>query len=644
MKNTFTFLLYILGCTCLSAQNLNFSDTKFKKLLLTSNSTNSIAIDKNNNSIIIDENNDGEISLEEANRIKILNVRQDPNFKYKNPNELDHLKEVNEDYYNEHLPEDVHDLLLFKNLEEIYIHDTKSINLHFKDNDKIRIVKFLVDFPLVRVDRNLIFENCTAITNLRDVLALGTAFSSVTSNYSFINCTNVIPNDLELQNTFRELTIINTPVNSLSVRIVDSLTSFYSTKLTVKNVPTLKSVIIGRLVTLPYLDLANNENLEELIFVPSNDNRSATRETKFLNLKGNHNLKKIIGLNYETIDFSNDGLNNLEELDIALLNARKYNSNGLFIVFGNTKSVNLKGLPKLKKFIAFNQIFDSIDFSDNPLLEEIDLTNTIINFKSLDLSNFNHLKNVKINLITNPNSLDRYPSKLSNLNVNNNPSLEKLEFTNNPIRYFELNNNEKIENILFSNYLHSSVILDENTTFLITNNPKLNAINFSRHQFDSLDLSKNKSLKNIFFRNNNIDMNLLNIRNNNTENVDLKQLMKFRINTICVNDIDVENMQIKFPESNIITTCNDKETLSINNLKKDDVITIYPNPIQDNLTIKSSTEIKFIEIYSIAAERVLYKTVNSKTYNTSLVHLKPGNYILKINTNNEVQIKKIIKK
>lgn len=644
MKNIFTYLLYILGCTCLSAQNLNFSDAKFKKLLLTSNSTNSIAIDENNNSIIIDENNDGEISLEEANRIKILNVRQDPNFKYQDPSNI--YSQVNKEYYNEHLPEDIIDLLLFKNLEEIYVYDTKSANIHFKDNDKIRIVKFMFNLPLVKVDKTINFENCTAITNIKDILELAIEMSTSTNKFSFINCPNVIPNDLKLQNTFRELTIINTPVNSISIKKITSSTGHYLAKLTIKNVPTLKSVTLENGLRVPYLDLPNNVNLEELIFVRDNDNKFVTRKTEFLDLKGNHNLKKIIGLNYETIDFSNDGLSNLEELDIAVENRYKYYGHGDgYIYFGNTKSVNLNGLPKLKKFIAYNQLFDSIDFSNNPLLEEVDLTNTVLNLTSLDLSNLIHLSTITIENTIEPTGFNNF--KIINtriLKINNNPSLEKITIRNLSalLEHFELNNNKNLENISFSNRNDYKRNRNKNTFFLIANNPKLNTINLYQHQFYSLDLSKNKSLKNIFIRSNNIDMNFLNIRNNNTENVDFELYVRSRINTICVNDGQVESMQTQFPESNIITTCND-ETLSINDLKKNN-ITIYPNPIQDNLTVKSPTEIKFIEIYSIAGERVLYKTVNSKNYNTSLVHLKPGNYILKINTKNEVQIKKIIKK
>jgi len=643
MKNTFTFLLYILGCTCLSAQNLNFSDAKFKKLLLTSNSTNSIAIDENNNSIIIDENNDGEISLEEANRIKILNVRQDPNFKYEDPSNI--FSQVNEEYYNEHLPEDIIDLLLFKNLEEIYVYDTKSVNLHFKDNDKLKKLKFFMNTPAVFTDRTVIFENCTAITDLKDVY-IDAGPSIIKNRFSFINCPNVIPSDLLLRNFTSELTIVNTPIKSIKIEKVGA--SFSLNKLLINNIPTLKSVTISpNLGNELHLDLANNLNLEEILFLRDDFNSSPRQKIGFLNLEGNNNLKRIIGLNMTDVDLSNFGLINLEELDLSMYNRYKYYSSSGFIVFGDTKSINLKGLPKLKKLIAHNQSFDSIDLSDIPLLEEIDLTNTI-NLESLDLSNFNHLKNVKINLIYNSiSSLGMYSPKLRNLKINNNSSLEKVTIENlsTILEHFELNNNENIADISFlkSSIFGSDNYLNKNTTFLIANNTKLNAINLNQHQFESLDLSKNKSLKNIFIHDNNIDMNLLNIRNNNTENVDLKQFRKFQINTICVNDGQVESMQTQFPESNIITTCNDKETLSINDLKKNN-ITIYPNPIQDNLTIKSSTEIKFIEIYSIAGEKVLYKTVNSKTYNISLVHLKPGNYILKINTNNEVQIKKIIKK
>ncbi len=74
-------LLLTLSVGCFSvvySQNLNFSDVKFKALLLSSNTTNQIAKDFNGSSIAVDNNGDGEIQLSEAQQVKILNIRQGP--------------------------------------------------------------------------------------------------------------------------------------------------------------------------------------------------------------------------------------------------------------------------------------------------------------------------------------------------------------------------------------------------------------------------------------------------------------------------------------------------------------------------------------------------------------------------------------
>lgn len=64
------------------AQNLNFSDAKFKALILTSNASNGIAKNASGVSIAIDTNNDGEVQLSEAQNVVILDVKMDETQKY----------------------------------------------------------------------------------------------------------------------------------------------------------------------------------------------------------------------------------------------------------------------------------------------------------------------------------------------------------------------------------------------------------------------------------------------------------------------------------------------------------------------------------------------------------------------------------
>ena len=128
-------ILFTLSVSCFSiayAQNLNFADSKFKALILSSNSSNEIAKDLSGNPIAIDENGDGEIQVSEAQQVVILNVKMDETQKYDAV-----TGDINFPYYFSHLPESISDALLFTNIEELYIADTKNANISFINNTKI---------------------------------------------------------------------------------------------------------------------------------------------------------------------------------------------------------------------------------------------------------------------------------------------------------------------------------------------------------------------------------------------------------------------------------------------------------------------------------------------------------------------------
>ena len=665
MKKISIFLVCLIANNYSYGQNLNFSDAKFKKLLLTSNATNNIALDKDNKSFAIDVNNDGEISLDEANQVKILNLIQDPKFKYKSiknhgtEEEPELEYEINEEYYNEHLPNKIIDLLLFKNVEEIYLQDVNSVNISFKNNDKLKIFKYDVDYGTIvppehdSLDKNVTFENCSALVSFDNIYIApsGNTKNIITINNSPISGDVIVP-----FNSYTEITLINTLIKSLELN--------YSSPILLENVivtnnPNLKSIkynhSTNNLVAINHLtlDASNNPNLEEIYTNCNNDCDDSYSKFKNLKVKNNQNLKKIIGLDTEKIDFSTDGLINLEELDISY----NYKSSFLgYLEFGNTTSINLEGLPKLKKFIAKNQSFKSIDLSKTPLLEEINLTNTISHLKSLNLSDFKKLS--KINLNVYPYSYNNESPKIEikELKINNNNSLEQLEFfnLNQTLENFELRNNENLKSLKFNKTIYSNYLSNENTSFIISDNPKLESINLYEHKFISLDLSKNKSLKYLRIGENLGDIDLLNIRNGSSKEIEFdspyaniepddEELSKFpKITNICVNDRQVESMKKKYPKSNIITDCNN--SLSTNDINTN-TISIYPNPIKDYLEIKSLEAIKAIEMISSSGERIFSKSnINNNHFKTNLSNLKAGVYILKIETGNKIEIKKVIKK
>ncbi len=69
---------------------------------------------------------------------------------------------------------------------------------------------------------------------------------------------------------------------------------------------------------------------------------------------------------------------------------------------------------------------------------------------------------------------------------------------------------------------------------------------------------------------------------------------------------------------------------------------IWPNPTKEFLNIQCNTEIQSITVYNIIGQIVLNKKVNSKNFVLKTHDLLPGNYLLKITSDNNTFTKKII--
>lgn len=73
-------------------------------------------------------------------------------------------------------------------------------------------------------------------------------------------------------------------------------------------------------------------------------------------------------------------------------------------------------------------------------------------------------------------------------------------------------------------------------------------------------------------------------------------------------------------------------------------ISCYPNPVKNQLTIKTQEQIKMIEVCNILGESLFIKKIEAPEITVDLSSLKSDAYLLKlIKYNNEVIVKKIIK-
>lgn len=87
------------------------------------------------------------------------------------------------------------------------------------------------------------------------------------------------------------------------------------------------------------------------------------------------------------------------------------------------------------------------------------------------------------------------------------------------------------------------------------------------------------------------------------------------------------------------TTCG---TLSTSKFQSDN-FTYYPNPFTDILNLKSTKQIKRIEIYNVVGLQVFDDNFREEEININLAHFSKGAYFVKVYTENAIKTFKAIK-
>ncbi len=70
----------------------------------------------------------------------------------------------------------------------------------------------------------------------------------------------------------------------------------------------------------------------------------------------------------------------------------------------------------------------------------------------------------------------------------------------------------------------------------------------------------------------------------------------------------------------------------------------YPNPVGSQLTVEASEDIRSIEVFNLLGQRILSKDGSGRSIHTDLSSLAAGQYIVRIQTENAVESRKVIKK
>lgn len=481
-------ILFTLFVSCFSvvySQNLAFADSKFKALILSSNSTNNIAKDLNGNSIAIDANADGEIQPSEAQQVKILTIKL-PNFS------------------SNLVPDNISDATKFTNVEQLYINHTNNAVLNYTDNSKIKKVKFIYIGDVMPTTINYSFNNCSALQNLNDVIT-----SPYTSSYP--PAINTIPQILTVKNCsqvngtqniegiLEELSVENSPITNLSINV-----GLEFKKLSVPNLSSLDNIeLINGFNFYPSQGvqlIANNCSNLQQILTSGNYYNNFMVYISSINVNGCSNLKKLKGLNYPNVDLSNAGLINLEELDCAYYNRYGYTgSYGGYVTLGNVNSVNLTGLPGLKKFLAYNQPITTINFAAAPLLAEIDVVNSVCFMTNLNVSNLPNL--ITLNAYRGAPNDNIIPINLQQVNAQNCTSLVNLNLSGNyDLKGLNLQNCSSLQSLYSGNNLPGSSVFNnfpELTHLNIQQCTSLEELGISYTKISSLNTSDCTALKSI---------------------------------------------------------------------------------------------------------------------------------------------------
>ncbi len=88
---------------------------------------------------------------------------------------------------------------------------------------------------------------------------------------------------------------------------------------------------------------------------------------------------------------------------------------------------------------------------------------------------------------------------------------------------------------------------------------------------------------------------------------------------------------------------NGTSSLSVDDYAFKDEITLAPNPVKDGFNLSSEHTILSIEVYSMLGQQVFVKNINAKQSQVDISQLKSGTYFVKVVSDNQQKMLKIVK-
>ncbi|MFK5878804.1 MAG: T9SS type A sorting domain-containing protein [Flavobacteriaceae bacterium] len=342
----------------------------------------------------------------------------------------------------------------------------------------------------------------------------------------------------------------------------------------------------------------------------------------------------LIDLGYDTVldDFvTTASINTITELDVQ--------SKGISDLTG------IEDFLSLIKLTCNNNNLTNIDVSNLLSLEEFTCY-------------INQLTSINVTSNTSLKRLDCWRNPINTLDISTNTLLTFLQCAENNLSILDISNNNFLQTILcgtnnLSNIDVSSKLdlrilfcFDNNLIEMdVSNNTLLLQYYVYNNSITNIDLSQNPELTRVRCQNN--LLNTLNLKNGNNTNIN--QFFAYgNPNLLCV-DVDDEiyattnwtsiDMQTIFSEDCAFALSATNETIQSE-------FSIYPNPVNDILTINLSNSLSSeasIKIYDLLGKLILVEEINNQKNQINISKLKNGNYFIKIETENTTTTKQFIK-